>query len=125
MHVRSAITALVISSFLCSPLLAQQRHVVSPAQMRQALAEQARAEQLDRAAVIGLLKQPQVREVANRLGLSVADAETAVAALSGEELGSLAATARQADRELSGGSTIVISTTTLLLVIIIIILLAK
>jgi len=125
MRARTGIAALVISSFLCTPLLAQQRHVVSAAQMRQALAEQARTEHLDRAAVLTLLKQPQARKVADRLGLSVASAETAVSALSGDELESLAAAARQADRELSGGGTIVISTTTLLLVIIIIILLAK
>lgn len=125
MHARTGIAALVISSVLCSPLLAQQRHVVSPSQIRQALAEQARTEQLNRAVVLGLLKRPQVREVASRLGLSVADAETAVAALGGEELVNLATTARAAEQELAGGGTIVISTTTLLLVIIIIILLAK
>jgi hypothetical protein len=114
-----------MSSVLCAPLMAQQRHVVSPAQMRQAVAAQGRVDQQNRDAVLTVLKRPQAREIAGRLGLTLTQAELAVSALSGDELAGLATSARAADAQLAGGNTIVISTTTLLLLIIIVILLAK
>jgi hypothetical protein len=106
--------------------MAQQRHVVDPAQMRQAIADQALTDQQNRDAVIGVLQSSQVRDLAGRLGLSVTRAEGAVSTLNSAELASLAASARMADAQLAGGSsTIVISVTTLLLIIIIVILIAR
>ena len=106
--------------------MAGQQHVVDPAVMRQAIAEQAVTDQQNRDAVISVLHNSQVRELADRLGLSVTSAEGAVSGLSSAELAPLAEQARTADAQLAGGSnTIVISTTTLLLVLIIIILIAR
>lgn len=125
MRVRTGIAALVMSSVLVSPALAQQRHIVSPAQMRQAVLDQARTDQQNRDAVLSVLRHSEAREVASRLGLKVANAESAVAALSSTELASVATTARQAEAQLAGGAnTIIISTTTLLLILIIVLLLA-
>jgi hypothetical protein len=71
-----------------------------------------------------VLQRSDVRDLANRLGLSVTRAEGAVSTLDSTELASLAGQASAADVQLAGGSnTIVISMTTLLLVIIIVILL--
>jgi hypothetical protein len=127
MRMRATVSAFLffLSVLLSSPAFAQQRHVVSPADMRQAVAQQAQAHQQTRDALRTVLKNSQVREVANRLGLNVTRAEGAVATLTAAELEQLAGPARDLNANLAGGAnTIVISTTTLLLIIIIIILLA-
>ena len=122
---KTVVAVLLSSLMLSSPALAQQRHVVSPAEMRQAITKQAEAQQQTRDALRGVLKNSQVRATAERLGLNVTKAESAVATLTVAELDQLAGPVRQVSADLSGGaSTVVISTTTLLLIIIIVILLA-
>jgi hypothetical protein len=125
MRSRSTVIAVVVSSLLfSSSAMAQQRHVVDPAAMQQAVADQAVTDQVNRDAVLALLDRSEAREVAGRLGLNLTRAENAVATLSSTELASVADSARSADAQLSGGAdTIVISVTTLLLLIIIILLL--
>lgn len=127
MRIRATATVLFLSSLLVSsPALAQQRHVVNPDQMRQAISEQAKAAQQTRDTLRGVLKNSQVREVAERLGLNVATAEGAVATLTTAELETLAGPVRSVDAQLAGGNnTVIISTTTLLLIIIIVILLSN
>jgi hypothetical protein len=106
--------------------MAQQRHVVDPALMRQAIADQALTDQQNRDAVLGVLQHSQVRDLADSLGLSVTRAENAVSTLDSAELSRLADSARLAEAQLAGGSsTVVISTTALLLIIIIVILIAR
>lgn len=120
------VVAIVLSSLmLSSPALAQQRHVVSSADMRQAITKQVQTQQQTRDALRDVLKHSQVRKTAERLGVNVTKAESAVATLTAAELDQLAGPVREVAADLSGGAnTIVISTTTLLLIIIIIILLA-
>jgi hypothetical protein len=106
--------------------MAEQRHVVDPAIMRQAIADQAVTDQQNRDAVLSVLSQDPAREVADRLGLSLMRAEGAVSTLSSTELAGLAESARAAEAQLVGGADpIVISVTTLLLIIIIVILIAR
>ena len=127
MRIRATVSAFLFtcSVLLSSPAFAQQRHVVSPADMRQAVAQQAQAQQQTRDSLRAVLKNSQVRDVANRLGLNVARAEGAVATLTAAELEQLAGPVRDLNANLAGGaSTIVLSTTAILLIIIIIILLA-
>jgi len=108
------------------PESTEGRHVVDPAQMRQAIADQATTDQQNRAAVLNVLQRTQVRELAARLGLNVTRAENAVSTLDSAELERLAGPALIADAQMAGGSTtIVISVTTLLLIIIIVILIAR
>ena len=126
MRIRAAMSAVLFlfSVLLSSPAFAQQRHVVTPADMRQALTQQAQAQQQTRDALRTALKNSQVRDVAARLGLNVAKAEDAIPTLNAQELEQLAGPVRDLNANLAGGAnTIVISTTTLLLIIIIIILL--
>ncbi len=127
MRIRTTVVTLVVSSLLWgSSALAQERHVVDPAAMRQAVVGQALADQQNRDAVLGVLHNAQVQNLANRLGLSLTRAEGAVSMLDSAELASLAGQARAVDAQLAGGSsTIVIGTTTLLLIIIIVILIAR
>ena len=126
MRIRAIACAVVFLFSLCvsSPAMAQQRHVVSPGDMRQAIRQQAQAQQQTRDGLRAALKNSQVRAVADRLGLSVTKAEGAVATLTASELEQLAGPVRDLNANLAGGaSTIVISTTTLLLILIIVILL--
>jgi hypothetical protein len=127
MRIRIAVVGVIVSSLLFGATLsAQQRHVIDPAGMRQALATQAVTDQQNRNVLLNVLRHKQVRDMANRLGLDVTRAESAVSTLGSAELAELASTARTTDADLAGGNkTIVISTTTLLLIIIIVILLAN
>jgi len=127
MRIRNTVAAHVVASFLwnSSAALAQQSHVVDSAALAQAVAAQAATDRQNREAVIGLLQRTEVREMADRLGLTVTRAESAVATLDSAQLAQLAGQARMADDQLAGGSqTIVISLTTLLLIIIIVLLIA-
>jgi hypothetical protein len=106
--------------------LAQQQHIAAPSTMRQAVADQATTDQQNRAAVVGVLHNEQVRDLAGKLGLNLTTAENAVSTLSSTELAKVATQARAANVELAGGSnTVIISTTTLLLILIIVILIVK
>lgn len=127
MRFRATVVSFVVSSLLLgSSAMAQQAHVVDPAALRQAIADQAVTDQQNRDALVDVLHRSDVVELAGRLGLSVTRAERAVATLDSAELARLAAQARTADAALAGGSnTVIISTTTLLLVLIIVILLAN
>jgi hypothetical protein len=127
MRIRIAVVALLVSSVLWSAsAMAQQRHVVDPSLMRQAIVDQAAKDQQNRDALLGAIRRPDVRGLAGQLGLNLTRAEGAVATLDSVELARLAAPVGAADAELVGGSnTVIISTTTLLLIIIIVILLAR
>ncbi len=126
MRIRNVSAALVLSLFVwSSPAFAQQRHVVSPAEMRQAVSGQAKIDQQNRDAVVSVLKRTQVTEVASRLGLKVANAATAVATLNKVDLTQAADAARRAEAQFAGGSsTVIISMTTVLLILIIVLLVA-
>ena len=64
-----------------------------------------------------------MRDVAARAGLSLERAETAVAALQGDDLHQIASQARQVQSDLAGGaSTITISTTTIIIILLVVIL---
>ncbi len=126
MRIHTALVTVLASSLLVSSPAFAQQHIVNPAAVRQALADQAATDQQNREVVTRVLQQTQVQELANRLGLNVTGAESAVATLSGAELANLAETARTAEAQLAGGrNTVVISTTALLLIIIIVILIAR
>jgi hypothetical protein len=127
MRIRTVAVASVLCSLLfASSAMAQQAQITTPSTMRQAVADQAATDQQNRAAVVGVLQQPQVRELAGKLGLNLTTAENAISTLSSAELAKAATHARAANADLAGGSnTVIISTTTLLLILIVIILLVK
>jgi FlaG/FlaF family flagellin (archaellin) len=119
MRIRIAvIAAATVSSLLWGSSAMAQQHVIDPAAMRQAVVTQTVTDQHNREAVLGVLQQSQVRDVAARLGLSVTRAESAVSTLDSAELASMAASAREANGQLAGGSGITISVTMLLVIII-------
>jgi hypothetical protein len=121
-----ALTLLVVS-VVSAPALAQEPAVVDAAAMTRALEAKADTESEQRALVRRVLERSGVRDVASRMGLSVEQATSAVATLSGSELETLAQHAGVIEAEaLAGGAnTVVISVTTLLLILIIVILLVQ
>lgn len=127
MKLRLITAGLMLSSLLfSSTAMAQQRHIVDAVSMNRAVAAQTATDQQNRDVVRGVLHQPQVVALANRMGLDVTKADAAVSTISGAELAKIATQARTANTQLAGGSdTVVIGMTSLLLIIIIIILLTK
>ena len=129
MHLVNKVVALLLASvfLVSSPALAQQARVVDSAALREALASKADTELTQRALLRRVLDRDDVRQMAAGMGLSVEDATSAVATLSGVELGTLAqhANAVEAAALAGGANVIVISVTTLLLLLIIVILLVK
>jgi len=100
-------------------------HIADAAALRDAVARKVSTDADKRRQVIAVFDHADARALAERMGLSLQRAETAVKQLSGEELSRLAESAAQAEAQLAGGQrTIVISLTTLLLIIIIVLLIA-
>lgn len=129
MRITNKIVALLLLPMflLSSPALAQQARVIDSAAMSQALAARADSETAQRDLVRRVLARSDVGEMATRMGLSLAQADSAVSTLSGAELGALAeqASAVEASALAGGANTIVISVTTLLLLLILVIVLVK
>jgi hypothetical protein len=112
----------VVVAAPAAPARAQQ-HVVDKAALEQSIKNRVAEQQNDREAIRTLLRRPEVKQIAEKAGLSLARAEAAVSTLQGEELRDLATQARQAQNDLSGGaSTVVISTTTIIIVLLLVIL---
>ena len=124
---RTFITWLTVCGLLVSSPAWAQQHVIDPAVLQQAIAEQQSVDATNRQTVERVLARPDVQVVAARLGLDIKDARTAVAGINGDELAAVAQTAQAADQDLAGGlsnPTLTISLVTLLLIIIIVILIA-
>ena len=77
-----------------------------------------------REAVLRVLDREEVKSVAERVGIDLTTAATAVAALQGDELAAAATKAGQVEQALAGGqSRVVISTTMIIIALLVIILL--
>lgn len=125
---RKVVTLFLLPVLLCSTqAFAQQTRVVDAVSLNQALTQKAEAETAQRDLIRRVLDRSDAREVAARFGLSVQQANSAVATLNTADLNALAqhAGAVETSALAGGASTLVISTTTLLLVLIIVILLAN
>lgn len=99
--------ALLLSLVLLGPSVsAQQSHVVDPNALDQAITQNAQDTAAKRQTVLTALRQTQVKEVAQRLGLDPARAEAAVSSLDGVMLDQLAAQAQQVNEAIAGGQTV-------------------
>lgn len=125
MRIRLTVAVLAVASLMLSTTaFAQQRHVVEPAALRQAVTTQVAVDAANRTAIRDVFQHSQVRDVAGKLGLSVARADAAVATMTSADLAEAATAARTVNTTLAGGAnTLIISTTTLLLILLIVILL--
>jgi hypothetical protein len=121
-RLRFAIVTVLVGAFALSPLHAQQS-IVDDALLDEAVAARAAATDDQRDAIAQLLEREQVRDIAARAGISLADVRAAAATLDGDELADVAAQAEQVDDSLSGDqSTITLRTTTIIIGLLVLIL---
>jgi hypothetical protein len=103
---------------------AQASHAASQSAIDAALQQHVSSAAADRADVLRVLANPEVKAVADKAGLDLRKATTAIATLDGQELAQVAAHARQVDQALAGGqSKVVISTTMIIIILLVLILL--
>jgi len=99
-------------------------HSASQAALDAALQQQTAAAAVERDAVLRVLDQAQVKDVAARAGIDLRQARSAVATMSSEQLAQVTSPAKAVDQALAGGaSTVVISTTTIIIALLVVILL--
>lgn len=115
----------VLLSLLAMPRIqAQASHTASQSAIDAALQQHVSTAAADRADVLRVLGNPEVKAVAEKAGLDLRRATTAVASLDGQQLTQLAAQARQVDQALAGGqSSVTISTTVIIIGLLVLILL--
>jgi len=102
---------------------AQASHAATQSAIDAALQQRVSSAAADRADVLRVLDHPAVKEVADRAGIDLRRAASAVATIDGQELDALAAQARQAEQALAGGqSKVVISTTMIIIGLLVLIL---
>ena len=122
-RIRRTVIGLFLSTLVVNPALAQQPHVVDQRALDQQVAAKVAETVEQRAVIERLLEREQVRSIAERTGIELADVKAAVATLEGDELAQLAAHAQGVDDSLTGGqSTITISTTTIIIGLLVLIL---
>ena len=123
-RIRRTVIGLFLSTSVVNPVLAQQPHVVDQSALDQQVAAKVAETVEQRAVIERLLEREQVRSIAERTGIELADVKAAVATLEGDELAQLALHAQGVDDSLTGGqSTITISTTTIIIGLLVVILL--
>jgi len=119
----SILTILLTVLTAVPPVHAQAPHAASPAAIDAALQQHVSKAETDRADVLRVLDHPEVKAVAGRAGIDLRRAASAVTTLEGEDLGTLAAQARQTEQALAGGqSKVVISTTMIIIALLVLIL---
>jgi hypothetical protein len=115
-----SLAVLIVSS----SVLADQQHIVAPAQVAAAVADRVAQQDADRAAVAEALKRPEVRDAAARMGVDLPTVEARISTLAGADLERAADAARQLNDDLAGGaSSVTINTTTLIIILLLFILL--
>jgi hypothetical protein len=108
--------ALLVSIPPVSASSADETHVVDSARLAKMMQERVEGDRANRELVRRVLERAEVREVAERFGLDLRRAETAVPTLTGSDLEQLAARADEVERRLAGGDSIVLTTTTIIVI---------
>ena len=86
-----------------TPVAAQHNHIVDEATLDALIERKLEAHDANRAAVQQLFERPEVKDVAEKFGLTPSRVEAASAALDSEELNALASYARILDEDFVGG----------------------
>jgi len=124
MRTSTSVLVILLSILIAVPhVQAQTPHAATQSAMDAALLQHVATAASDRADLLRVLSSPEVKAVADKAGLDLRRAATAVASLEGQELTQFAAQARQVDLALAGGqSKIVVSTTMVIIGLLILIL---
>lgn len=125
MGMPASVLAILLTVLTAVPRVhAQGSHAATQSAIDSALERHVSGAVADRADVMRVLEHPAVREVASRAGIDLRRATSAVTTVDGQQLGALAAQARQAEQALAGGqSKITISTTVIIIGLLVLILL--
>lgn len=127
---RNMVSTLLASIVLCAALAGSslaaepQRHVIGAVDIQAQIDAQGSQVSADHQAIQSLLERPAVRQIAASAGLDLKRASAAASVLSGDQLTDLAARARTANSQLSGGHSVTLTyglITIILLIIIILI----
>lgn len=101
---------------------AQEAHVVDEVDLRHAVARDGERAAADREAIRRVLAHPDVEAVAERMGLDLNDARSALPALTADQASRLAERARRVDDQLAAGQdSVTISTTWIIIGLLILI----
>jgi hypothetical protein len=124
MRTFTSVLVVLLSILIAVPRVqAQTSHAASQSAIDAALQQHVSSVAADRADLLRVLSNPEVKAVAEKAGLDLRRATTAVSSLDGQELTQLAAQARQVDQALAGGqSKVVISTTVIIIALLVLIL---
>jgi hypothetical protein len=124
MRTSTFVVVVLLSIIMAGPRLQAQSHTASQSAIDAALQQHVSTAAADRADVLRVLGNAEVKAVAEKAGLDLRRATTAVASLDGQELTQLADQARQVDEALAGGqSKVTISTTVIIIILLVLILL--
>jgi hypothetical protein len=108
---------------LSTPAFAQGRHAVAPEALAAIVSEHITQQDTDRAAIQEALGRPEVRQMADTVGIDLDRIARSVDTLSGDSLSRAASAARDTNQALVGGaSTVVISTTTIIIALLVVLL---
>ena len=124
MRTSVSVVAILLMVLTAGPRLqAQSTHAAPQSAIDAALQQHAAASAGDREAVLRVLNHAEVKAVAERAGIDLRQATSAVATLDGEQLAQVAAQAQQVEQALAGGqSRVVISTTLIIIALLVLIL---
>jgi hypothetical protein len=124
MRTSVSIVAVLLMVLTAVPRLqAQTSHAAPQSAIDAALQQHVAADAADREAVLRVLGHSEVKAVAERAGLDLRRATSAVATLNASELAQVAAQAQQVETALAGGqSRVVISTTLIIIALLVLIL---
>ena len=126
MRVRTFAVWVSLLSFLVATPVSAQQHVVDSSALQQAIVDARATDAANRQAVQRVLARPEVQQAAEKLGLDVRRADTALKVMTSEELAKAAATAQAVERDLAGGDPVItISLTALLIIILLVVLIAN
>ena len=103
MRTSTSVLVILLSIVIAMPRVqAQAAHTASQSAIDAALQQHVSSAAADRADLLRVLANPEVKAVADKAGLDLRKATTAVASLEGQQLSQLAAQARQVDQALAG-----------------------
>ncbi len=124
MRTSVSIVAVLLMVLTAVPRLqAQTSHAAPQSAIDAALQQHVAVDEAGREAVLRVLGHSEVKAVAERAGLDLRRATSAVATLDTQELAQVAAQAQQVENALAGGqSRVVISTTLIIIVLLVLIL---
>jgi len=124
MRLSVSIVAILLMVTVAAPRLqAQTDHAAPQSVLDAALQRHVDTASADREAVLRVLGRSDVRGVAERAGVDLRRATSAVSSLQGDDLTRAAAQARQVEASLAGGqSKVVISTTVIIIALLVLIL---